>query len=1230
MTRKGKVKGNNHAPAPFSVPRSALGTQKILIVDDRKENLVALRQALEGIDADIVEACSGNDALAATLDHRFAVAIIDIKMPGMSGYELAEHLRGDEKTRNIPIVFMTASYGDEQHMFRGYEVGGVDYIVKPFDTNALRGKVRVFLEIDGYREELLKHRDHLKELVDERTAELKERVKEIRCLYSVSSLVAGTGESIDDALQEAVELIPQGFQFPDEACVRITFEDRVFTTDNFKETAWSLSAGLDNPRIGVTVYYLEEEPEKDEGPFLEEERHLVKDIVRQLSVMIERERARERERHLAAVLRSIRDVNQLIVREKRRDRLIETACEKLVRGRGFHGAWIALTDRMPDCVEGAQVGFNAEDFKQFTERIRQGNPPACCRGSKSGNAITVTEHVRDACEDCPLSGFCGEHASMSLALRHNGREYGFLGILVPILYADDQDEKSLLDEIGGDISFALNSMEVKAKREESEQFLNAVIEQSPESLWISDNRGTLMRMNRACRELFGVTEEEVVGKYNILKDNLVEVQGHMPLVRAVFEKGDVARFTIDYDVGEVEHIDVKGGTHRILDVVVSPIRDAQGDVTDVLVQHKNITDLRQAEEDLRRSRHLLNASEALSAVGGWEWDVAAQSMTWTDGTYRIHDFEPDAVPPGSPEHIARSLACYDPLDRERVAEAFRRCAEEGEPYDLECGFTTATGRRLRIRTMAQAVRESGRIVKIVGNLQDITAQRRAEEKLRYNEMLLREMGRIARIGGWEFDPDTGRGTWTEEVARIHDLDPEDETNVDIGLSVFRGESRERIEQAIRDAVEQGKSYDLELEMVTVKGAHKWVRTIGNPMIENGKVARVRGSFQDITDLKRAEEKVRESEDFIRAVLDNLPVGVAVNSVDPAVAFSYMNDSFPRIYRTTREALADRDAFWEAVYEDPVFRAEIRKRVLEDCASGNPGSMRWENVPIRREGQETSFISAHNIPVTGKDLAISMVWDVTERKRAEEELRRHRDNLEELVAERTVELEAFSYSVSHDLRAPLRAIDGFANILLEEHRDALEEEGKRLLGIIMKNVNSMGKLIDDLLSFSRLGRQEMKRMEIDVRALVREVIDNLMQSENNRNIEWKIDTLPSMIGDRSMIRQVYANLLSNAIKFTRKKDVTRIEAGFRQIDEEIVYFVRDNGAGFDMQYGDKLFGVFQRLHSEKEFEGTGVGLANVRRIVHRHGGRIWAEGKVGEGATFYFTIMHEEGTDEISR
>jgi light-regulated signal transduction histidine kinase (bacteriophytochrome) len=241
-----------------------------------------------------------------------------------------------------------------------------------------------------------------------------------------------------------------------------------------------------------------------------------------------------------------------------------------------------------------------------------------------------------------------------------------------------------------------------------------------------------------------------------------------------------------------------------------------------------------------------------------------------------------------------------------------------------------------------------------------------------------------------------------------------------------------------------------------------------------------------------------------------------------------------------------------------------------------------------------------------------------------------EKAEVALQEAMKELESFSYSVSHDLRAPLRAIDGFANILFEEYNNVLDDEGKRLLSVIIKNVNSMGQLIDDLLAFSRLSRQQIQRIEIDVRALVQEVIDDLMASESVRRIEWEVDTLPAMIGDRSMIRQVYVNLLSNALKFTRKRDVARIEVGSRESGGEIVYYISDNGAGFDMQYQEKLFGVFQRLHSEKEFEGTGVGLANVRRIVHRHGGRIWAEGRVGEGATFYFTISTEEVHNGISQ
>ena len=217
------------------------------------------------------------------------------------------------------------------------------------------------------------------------------------------------------------------------------------------------------------------------------------------------------------------------------------------------------------------------------------------------------------------------------------------------------------------------------------------------------------------------------------------------------------------------------------------------------------------------------------------------------------------------------------------------------------------------------------------------------------------------------------------------------------------------------------------------------------------------------------------------------------------------------------------------------------------------------------------------------------------------------------------MEAFSYSVSHDLRAPLRAIDGFTQILVEKYAEKLDDEGKRVTSIIRASTVQMGKLIDDLLSFSRLGRQEVKKSPISMGPLVDEVYKEVKQSAPDRDIEFVVGNLSDARADVDMLRQVWTNLFSNAIKFTGKKEKARIEVGSASDENNITYYVKDNGAGFDMQYADKLFGVFQRLHSVEEFEGTGVGLANVKRIVERHDGKVWAEGKVGEGATIYFSL-----------
>jgi light-regulated signal transduction histidine kinase (bacteriophytochrome) len=249
-------------------------------------------------------------------------------------------------------------------------------------------------------------------------------------------------------------------------------------------------------------------------------------------------------------------------------------------------------------------------------------------------------------------------------------------------------------------------------------------------------------------------------------------------------------------------------------------------------------------------------------------------------------------------------------------------------------------------------------------------------------------------------------------------------------------------------------------------------------------------------------------------------------------------------------------------------------------------------------------------------------EIAERKRAEEEISRLNVDLEYHVVqleESNRELDAFSYSVSHDLRSPLRHMAGFMELLQKRSWPQLDETGRHYMTVISESSIRMGMLIDDLLAFSRIGRSEMRTVTIRVKKLVQEAIGELREETKERDIAWKIGELPDINGDPSLLRLVLVNLISNALKFTRPRPRAEIEIGCTEEKDEFVFFVRDNGVGFDMNYAEKLFGVFQRLHHRDEFEGTGIGLANVRRIVSRHGGRAWAVGSLDQGATFFFSL-----------
>jgi light-regulated signal transduction histidine kinase (bacteriophytochrome) len=290
---------------------------------------------------------------------------------------------------------------------------------------------------------------------------------------------------------------------------------------------------------------------------------------------------------------------------------------------------------------------------------------------------------------------------------------------------------------------------------------------------------------------------------------------------------------------------------------------------------------------------------------------------------------------------------------------------------------------------------------------------------------------------------------------------------------------------------------------------------------------------------------------------------------------------------------------------------------------------FETVRVGKDGRalDVSVTVSAIKDRSGKIVGASKVLrDMTEKRRAEEALRKLNANLEERVIERTTqleaankELEAFSYSVSHDLRAPLRAISGFSKIVLEDHSGALDAEGLRYLHLVEKSARQMGQLIDDLLTFSRTGRHALTVQRVNTAELVNACLTDLQEMQKNRDVTINVGALPDCEADPSLLKQVWLNLLENALKYTRKRDSAVITIGSRQEGGAQSYFVQDNGAGFDMKYAGKLFGVFQRLHLTDDYEGTGVGLALVQRIVQRHGGRVWTEAKLNLGATFHFTL-----------
>lgn len=478
------------------------------------------------------------------------------------------------------------------------------------------------------------------------------------------------------------------------------------------------------------------------------------------------------------------------------------------------------------------------------------------------------------------------------------------------------------------------------------------------------------------------------------------------------------------------------------------------------------------------------------------------------------------------------------------------------------------------------------------------------------------------MGAWDWNLEEDTCLWDESMHSLVGVEQGGFCcSIENFIPLVHPSDRERVRQELKNVLSAGSDYESKYQVVWPDGTIRHIQAKGRVYRnEQGNPVRMAGVSWDITDKMQKSLLQQQQKELLQTMMDTIPVMICYFDTDGCLKWA--NSKWEKMLGWS---LLDLNP--EEVLEKCCPNAADRRRMMEffDTANGT-----WADFKMCSRRGSILYTTWAAVRMSDETI-FAIGQDISERMRARNEILSLNAGLEARVRERTEQLEdanrdleSFSYSVSHDLRAPLRAVKGFVNILKNDHGKDLGQEGLRLTNLIVENTDRMARLIGDLLSFSRVGRFEISRQVVSMTEIVRSVIDELQSREDCGGIEFQLTPLPNAAGDEAMFRQVWMNLLSNALKFTLPKGAGLIEVSALSRDGENVYQVKDSGIGFDGEFADKIFGIFQRLHSSANFEGSGVGLAIVQRIVTRHGGKAWAEGVKGEGATFFFSLPQVEG------
>lgn len=650
----------------------------------------------------------------------------------------------------------------------------------------------------------------------------------------------------------------------------------------------------------------------------------------------------------------------------------------------------------------------------------------------------------------------------------------------------------------------------------------------------------------------------------------------------------------------------------------SLVRDAGGTPLHFIVQLQDISERKRVEQALRQSEKRFRSLMMLSSDWYWEQDENFRYVSSIGGPRGA--WGPDSFR-GGPDQVAASLGkCrweFDGATPLGTSWAQHRAVLEAhQPFrDFEY-LRLADGQPARyISASGEPVFDAGgRFTGYRGTARDITGKKLAEKRLRDMQSLLHMAAQIGRLGAWAYDVAEDEVTWSEEVCAIHEVPQGYRLNATHSLDFYTPRYRGAMFRLLRTCLDEGTPFDVETQIITAKGRMLWVRIICEAEWDaQGKVRRLLGACQDISETKRVAQDAYAMAKQLTATLESLTD--AFFTVDREWRFTYMNAQAERLLRRPREELLGKkmtQGFGDlSVSQFP----KHFQRALEDNVS-----LQFEEYypPFDLWAQAKVYPSKQGLAV--------YIKDVTERTKAQTEIMRLNAELEERVRERTSqlqlanrELEAFSYSIAHDLRAPLSSIDGFSRALEQAEGGNLAPQSQHYLRRVRAGVKQMAELTDGMLALSSLSQSELIRQEVDLAGMASAILGSLREQLPPRAVDIAIESPLPAFGDPRLLHQVLANLVGNAWKFTSRKEQARIEVGRVQGEQGPAYFVRDNGAGFDPAYASRLFQAFHRMHSSTEFEGSGIGLAIVEKIVMRHGGQVWAESVPEQGATFFFTL-----------